>query len=343
MDSLHALEQHASQWQRLLDTLALATRMPGAYVARCCSIERHVLVTSSQCPDQTDPGARHPIFNLYCHKVTASDQPVLIENGSTEPEWADSCEHQAGIFSFLGYPIHGPDGRVFGTLGLYDCRPRRIKASWRELMRAIVAIIERELQQLAQQRLLVPDDHRDPVTGLSNVEGLLRAQGSLRRWGQSLANPEFGTQPIGLIWVQLYAEGSSKSKQHQVRLSDAVIPPLVQQLQPDSNADGVLVRWGEHQLLLVLAAIKETELQQRSEQLPIQLQQNLGDHLSDGLKFRVSAAIWDGHGDLPAPPLQTASPVRRQWLKLAGRAWRYSASLGWRLNQTAEYADKVAK
>ncbi|WP_298440855.1 diguanylate cyclase [uncultured Ferrimonas sp.] len=300
MDSFIALEQHARQWQRLLDTLALATRMPGAYVARCCSVELHVLATSSDCPVHTDCGARLPIFNLYCEQVMRQGQPVIIEDGSTDPNWSGSREQQAGIFSFIGYPIHAPDGSVFGTLGLYDAQPRRVKSAWRELMRAVVTIIERELKQYEDRQLLLLENRTDALTGLSNQQGLRMAQESLRIWGQSLCEHFVERSAIGVVWLKV--EGLNRiAEQFEPGLTDIILQHIALQLKQGIRKHDLAVRWRDDQFLLLLPAISASELQNRGEGVRQRLQEQAVQTQQGPLllSLSVATAVWDGHGELP--------------------------------------------
>ncbi|KAF1023598.1 MAG: hypothetical protein GAK37_03243 [Pseudomonas sp.] len=54
---------------------------------------------------------------LYCERVVDTDSPLYVKDSRQEAEWAgNEDEVEFGLSNYLGYPVRGPDGQVFGTV-----------------------------------------------------------------------------------------------------------------------------------------------------------------------------------------------------------------------------------
>jgi hypothetical protein len=61
-------------------------------------------------------GATVPRTDSFCHRMLAGAPPATADAGN-DPAYADTPTRVAfGVTSYVGVPIHGPDGRVVGTL-----------------------------------------------------------------------------------------------------------------------------------------------------------------------------------------------------------------------------------
>lgn len=54
---------------------------------------------------------------LYCERVVDADQPLYVKDSRLESDWAgNEDEVEFGLSNYLGYPVRGPDGEVYGTV-----------------------------------------------------------------------------------------------------------------------------------------------------------------------------------------------------------------------------------
>ncbi|QJI38279.1 GAF domain-containing protein [Pseudomonas sp. ADAK13] len=54
---------------------------------------------------------------LYCERVVDTDQPLYVKDSRLEADWAgNEDEVEFGLSNYLGYPVRGPDGEVYGTV-----------------------------------------------------------------------------------------------------------------------------------------------------------------------------------------------------------------------------------
>jgi hypothetical protein len=62
-------------------------------------------------PDNPFPsGTRMPLLGVYCESTARKRQKLQVEDARKDPQWANSPTAQAGIFSYIGFPIFWPDG-----------------------------------------------------------------------------------------------------------------------------------------------------------------------------------------------------------------------------------------
>jgi len=130
--------------------------------------------------------------------VLEVDAPLYFANPSQQPDWLKATAQSKPSFcSWLGTPIHWPDGKPFGTLCIMDFAPTHYDDTLLELLAQQRDSIQTDLlliQQYDQIRQLAACDDQ---TGLTNLHGFLaQAEQRLR-----LAQQQRAAQ--GLIYLQL--------------------------------------------------------------------------------------------------------------------------------------------
>ncbi|MFC6298982.1 GAF domain-containing protein [Pseudomonas sp. CCM 7893] len=54
---------------------------------------------------------------LYCERVVDIAGPLYVKDSRLEADWAgNEDEVEFGLSNYLGYPVRGPDGEVYGTV-----------------------------------------------------------------------------------------------------------------------------------------------------------------------------------------------------------------------------------
>lgn len=75
-----------------------------------------------------DTGDEIQIENTLCNQVRQSNQPVFINNATTDPEYkAHPIPEMFNIVSYVSVPIYRKDGSFFGTLCAIDRKPAHVK------------------------------------------------------------------------------------------------------------------------------------------------------------------------------------------------------------------------
>ncbi|XP_053209823.1 diguanylate cyclase DgcP-like [Panonychus citri] len=64
---------------------------------------------------------RSPERKLYCEKVIESNGPLIVNDSTKSDEWKDNIDAaKHGLISYIGVPLHGPDGSIQGTVCAVD-------------------------------------------------------------------------------------------------------------------------------------------------------------------------------------------------------------------------------
>lgn len=138
-----------------IDAVARQLNVPSVLIMR--SLPEHMQVEASGGRlEATYPiGAQgrksiHPQGNqaLYCERVVDRDTPLYVRDSRLEGDWAgNEDEVEFGLSNYLGYPVHGPDGQVFGTVCVLDNQARDYSESERALLDALRQKVEALLLQ----------------------------------------------------------------------------------------------------------------------------------------------------------------------------------------------------
>lgn len=129
-----------ARFDRLTDLAALVFVVPTAAVN---------LVADDITWSSSVSGARPmalPRALTFCSATVAGDGPLIIEDTLADPDFREHPGVRAGgVRFYAGHPLRGPAGRPVGALCVLDVRPRRFGAAERETLRALAALVEREI------------------------------------------------------------------------------------------------------------------------------------------------------------------------------------------------------
>lgn len=104
----------------------------------------------------------------FCGHAILDDKIMVVNNATEDQRFCDNplvCGNP-NIRFYAGYPLAAPDGSRVGTLCIIDDKPREISSEQLSLLRELGRMIEEEL-------ITADASTSDPVTGLSNRNGML--------------------------------------------------------------------------------------------------------------------------------------------------------------------------
>jgi len=141
-----------------IDALALQLGVSSILVMR--SLPQHMQVEASggRHEDTYGIGAQgkksslaHNGQALYCERVVDTNQPLYVKDSRLEADWAgNEDEVEFGLSNYLGYPVLGPDGEVYGTVCALHEEAKEYSAEDRaaldELRRKVEALLVRDLK-----------------------------------------------------------------------------------------------------------------------------------------------------------------------------------------------------
>nr|WP_217361602.1 SpoIIE family protein phosphatase [Aeromicrobium stalagmiti] len=84
----------------------------------------------------------------FCARTVLLDQPVIVEDASTDPHYRDlpGVAGEPHIRFYAGFPLHDAHGTAIGTFCLYDRRTRTLSAREFDLMLELSQWVEAELR-----------------------------------------------------------------------------------------------------------------------------------------------------------------------------------------------------
>jgi GAF domain-containing protein len=170
-------EETLQEWQEVADTLAELVDVPAALIMRLSEPDIEVLVSSRTDGNPYEAGEGDLVEDsgLYCETVIRQDERLLVPNAPADPHWADNPDVPRGMISYLGFPVHLPDGSPFGTICVLDSKPNAYSDAYTRLMGKLRDLIESRLallymnQQLGDQNA----ELREYIGEIKTLRGIL--------------------------------------------------------------------------------------------------------------------------------------------------------------------------
>jgi signal transduction histidine kinase len=144
-------DEVAGKWQRTVDTIAELLGVPAGLIMHVRDEKIEVAVASS--------GGRHPYrvgdsehlagSGLYCETVVCTEDRLLVADALADEQWRDNPDVKFGMIAYLGFPIHWPDGRPFGTLCALDSKSNHFGQIFERLLIQFRDLIEQDLAMLS--------------------------------------------------------------------------------------------------------------------------------------------------------------------------------------------------
>ena len=163
-----------SKWQETIDLMAELFRAPAGFVVQK-TVEGYQIVVANQSAENPYPADGSVIsndVNLFCRKVINDNKELYVNHATRDKEWADNPEvFNDGFNSYLGLPLHWPDGGIFGTICVMDFAVTHYQEIYKRLIQKFRSLVEADLKILEQYLTIQELSMRDHLTGLFNRSG----------------------------------------------------------------------------------------------------------------------------------------------------------------------------
>lgn len=136
------------QWQRVVDLIAHIAQVPVGLIMGLHHNELTVLVASQTAGNPYRVGETTPLpdSGLYCERVIAAQERLLVPNALQSPRWGHNPDLKHHMVAYLGFPIRYPNGKPFGTICLLDRKENHFSPEILELIERMRALIEGSLK-----------------------------------------------------------------------------------------------------------------------------------------------------------------------------------------------------
>ena len=140
-----------SKWQRIVNLMAEIISVPAGLIMKVDRHQIEVLVASSTEGNPYQKGERADLnTGLYCETVMKQGSLLLVSNALRDPSWNSNPDIELGMISYLGLPLHWPDGDVFGTICVLDNRENPYSSTYHALLAEFKENIEQDLNLLKE-------------------------------------------------------------------------------------------------------------------------------------------------------------------------------------------------
>lgn len=249
-ESLHDLALEDIEWvhwQKLVNSVAALFNSPVAFINQASIKGIEVLVASELPTTHYSPGGSASLeTNVYCHHVVKKNAPLYIQNASETDEWNDNPElTEDNYVSYLGYPIHWPDGQCFGTICVMDTAPTNYKKQFLDMLEVLRDVISSDLAHLYKENELKIESRIDPLTRIYNRRGFEEAFESLQTLSRKL------NRKAQLLFVDLNNfKEINDTLGHKA--GDQVLKHFANILKSCVRKTDLLCRWGGDEFVIVL-------------------------------------------------------------------------------------------
>ena len=96
---------------------------------------------------------------LYCEWVINHQSKLVVPNALESILWNKNPDIKLGMISYMGFPIHWPDGEVFGTTCVLDSKENPYNEGYSNALSLFARYIESYLEY-ATSRYLSEDGRR---------------------------------------------------------------------------------------------------------------------------------------------------------------------------------------
>jgi hypothetical protein len=137
-----------AKWQRAVDLLTSIVGVPAGYVMRARPGKLEVCVSCGGADTTADGVTLTLDPTVFCNSVLRNDAPLAVEDGRQLAAFAEAA--RSGLVSYLGMPVHGAHGGLFGTICVLSSEPRAYSDAFRALLGQFRDFIEQDLVVLAE-------------------------------------------------------------------------------------------------------------------------------------------------------------------------------------------------
>ncbi len=146
-----------NEWQNVIDTVAKVFGVPAGVITRVDGDQIELLLSSATPGNPYTVGytARYPDSGWYCERTLKSRSLNLIPDAREDPDWKDNAAAVGlHIVSYVGLPIHRPDGGDFGTVCFLDNKANPHNELHIQMLGIIQRMLELSLRVIADKELI---------------------------------------------------------------------------------------------------------------------------------------------------------------------------------------------
>ena len=164
------------KWQKTVELLAELYGAAAASIVELKGEHFEVVATSGGGQNRLDEACvNFPLdLDTYCREIYETDALLYVRDGRADPRWAGAPPVKFDVISYLGFPIHHPDNRFFGTICVKHYDGADYSDVFVRALEQFRDLVEADLALSHQAQQLDTLASTDAATGCANRRGLRR-------------------------------------------------------------------------------------------------------------------------------------------------------------------------
>lgn len=233
-------------WQRLVNLMSELCDSPGGFIVQAGEDDYKVIISHESEENPYSAGAMISTdVNMFCREVVQRDKELYVGNASERPEWLSNPEvTEDGFNTYLGYPLHWPNGAIFGTICIMDFAKTNYDDRYFRLIEHFRDMAEKELDLLSKNIQLESYALNDELTNLLNRKGFSLATEHIIKFAKR------ESEAIGVFYFDLdNLKALNDNHGHQV--GDQAIKKFAQHLTATFRDTDAIARFGGDEFLVL--------------------------------------------------------------------------------------------
>lgn len=240
------------KWQKTVNLLAEFFAAPAAFLVQHTDLGYQVTVASEQTSNPYAAGVViEPEANIFCRKIVETGELLYVGHAQADPYWDTNPEvHDDGFSSYLGVPVHWPNGAIYGTFCVMDYRQTDYQDTYLKLIVQLRDILEADLELIEAYSNLKELAITDELTLLYNRRGFNVI------CSQRLMLAKRMSIKLGLIYIDI-DDFKAINDDHGHSVGDSVLKALSSSLRGSVRESDVLCRIGGDEFVALIAVTEQ--------------------------------------------------------------------------------------
>lgn len=142
------------QWRESLNVVAELCDVPAAVIMVVLPDKRLQLFAAGGVGNPFDTVEQERPDGHFCDTVIATAAPLSVSDARRHEQWRSGGGTQPEMIAYLGLPVRGANGSLFGTISIQDHRERRFPVALEKLLGQMRDRLEEQLSMMAHTQRL---------------------------------------------------------------------------------------------------------------------------------------------------------------------------------------------
>ena len=238
-------QQIIDKWQKVVNLMAKIVDIPAGLIMKINEDNLEVLVRSEGKENPYKAGDSENLgHGLYCETVIGKNVGFFVENARQNKTWQDNPDIKLNMVSYYGLPLKWPDEEFFGTICVLDNKAMKYSEMYRDLLIEFKQVIEKDLEVLCYQNLLVFYSEKDTLTTVYNrrkIEDYLENEFKLSRRNHC---------PFSIMMIDIN-KFKQINDQYGHQIGDKILTRFATAFNQRIRSTDKFGRWGGDEFLLI--------------------------------------------------------------------------------------------